>query len=196
MAATVMNTFFLVRHGQDEDNARLLINGRRDTELTELGRQQAAEVAAKLPPVGIATVYASPLRRSKQTAQIIAMQLGIPEIRVDPDLIERDYGSLTGAPASDIPRIASRVLVVDRFRYVIEAPGVESYPDLWARAGRVLRRIRTEPSETSVLIVAHNEINKMIRANFYNTPWEQELQLPPLDYCQVLALNGTGGELQ
>jgi broad specificity phosphatase PhoE len=183
-----MNTLFLVRHGQDEDNARHLINGRRDTELTEVGRTQAAEVATQLPSVGVSTIYASPLRRAQQTAEIVAQHLGIQEIRLDPDLIERDYGSLTGVPASAIEQIATRVVVVDRFRYVIEAPAVESYPDLWARAGRVLHRIRNRHPETSILIVAHNEINKMIRANFYNTSWEQEIQLPPLAYCQVLIL--------
>jgi hypothetical protein len=40
-----------------------------------------------------------------------------------------------------------------------------------------------------VLIVAHNEIGKMIRASFENRHWEQELYQPPLDYCQLLVFH-------
>ncbi|MEK9201702.1 MAG: phosphoglycerate mutase family protein [Patescibacteria group bacterium] len=44
-----MSKIFLVRHGQDLDNATGILNGKRDTELTELGREQVRKVAEKLP---------------------------------------------------------------------------------------------------------------------------------------------------
>jgi broad specificity phosphatase PhoE len=191
-----MKSLFLVRHGQDEDNARHHINGRRDTELTELGRTQASTIAAQLSSIRITTVYTSPLRRSRQTADIIAAHLGIQDIREDSDLIEREYGILTGVSVSEIRQIATRVLLIDQFQHVLEAPGVETYSDLWARAGRVLERIGKRHSQDFVLIVAHNEINKMIRAKFCNTSWEQELQLPPMQNCEVIALDGAGAEPQ
>ena len=64
-----MGNLFIVRHGQDEDNANLTLNGRRDKPLTELGRQQAKTVATKLKNHQIDVIYSSPLKRAFETAQ-------------------------------------------------------------------------------------------------------------------------------
>ena len=179
---------FLVRHGQDLDNAQSLINGRRDTPLTELGRTQALAAAEQLRSEVISCVYTSPLQRATQTASIISEKLGTAELHVEPDLIERDYGVLTGRSPDDIPAHASNIFVLNDFRYVIDAPGVEDYTHLWTRAGDVLRRIQNRHVGQRVLIVAHNEVIKMMRANFYRKSWEDELRLPPVNNCEVIAL--------
>jgi broad specificity phosphatase PhoE len=178
----------LVRHGQDQDNARFLINGRRDAELTEMGKLQASDAARILRTTAISRAYTSPLTRARQTASIITDILGIAEAQVDADLIERDYGVLTGRPASEIPVYATRVIESHGFKYVIEAPGVESYPQLWARAGNFLQRMHKQHGGEAVLVVAHNQIAKMIRANFSGAPWEDELRRPPLANGEVIAL--------
>ena len=179
---------FLVRHGQDLDNAQSLINGRRDTPLTELGRTQALAAAEQLRSEVISCVYTSPLQRATQTASIISEKLGTAELHVEPDLIERDYGVLTGRSPDDIPVHASNIFVLNDFRYVIDSPGVEDYTRLWTRAGDALRRIQNRHVGQRVLIVAHNEVIKMMRANFYGKSWEDELRLPPLNNCEVIAL--------
>jgi len=177
-----------VRHGQDLDNSRGLINGRRDTPLSEVGRTQAVRVAEQLRPEGINCVYSSPLQRATQTASIIAERLGVAEIDVESDLIERDYGVLTGRPVADIPLHASNIFVLNDFRYVIDSPGVEDYTRLWTRAGDALRRIQHRHAGQRVLVVAHNEVIKMMRANFYGKSWEDELRLSPVNNCEVIAL--------
>ena len=179
---------FLVRHGQDLDNAHSLINGRRDTPLTELGRTQALAAAEQLRSEVISCVYASPLQRATQTASIISEKLGIAELHVESDLIERNYGILTGRSPDDIPVHTSNIFVLNDFRYVIDSPGVEPYTRLWTRAGDALRRIQNRHVGQRVLIVAHNEVIKMMRANFYGKSWEDELRLPPLNNCEVIAL--------
>jgi broad specificity phosphatase PhoE len=178
----------LVRHGQDQDNARFLINGRRDTELTEIGKVQASDAAQALRSTAISRAYTSPLTRARQTASIIANMLGIAEPQVDSDLIERDYGILTGRPASEIPIHATRFIESYGFKYVIEAPGMESYAEVWQRAGSFLQRISTQHGGETVLVVAHNDIAKMIRANFSGAPWEDELRRPPLANGEIIAL--------
>jgi len=179
---------FLIRHGQDHDNARSLINGRRDTELTEVGKVQASDAARGLRSAAISCAYTSPLKRARQTASIVAAALGIPEPQVDSDLIERDYGILTGRPAAEIPVHAIRFTEAHGFKYVIEAPGIESYAEVWKRAGRFLQRISQQYPDERVLVVAHNEIAKMIRANFSGESWEDELRRPPLANGEVIAL--------
>jgi probable phosphoglycerate mutase len=178
----------LVRHGEDADNAANLINGRRDPPLTDRGIQQAVDVAAKLFSADIGVVYTSPLERARRTAEIICQRLGRLQLQVDEDLIERDYGILTGKPPSDIPALATRTLASNGFQYVIAAPGAEDYLDLWIRAGNVLNKVLDGHSGRAILIVAHNEIIKMMRANFENRSWETELQLPPLRYCEMVTL--------
>ena len=179
---------FLIRHGQDHDNACSLINGRRDTELSEVGKVQASDAARALRSAAISCAYTSPLTRARQTASIVAAVLGIAEPRVDSDLIERDYGILTGRPVSEIPVHATRLIEAHGFKYVIEAPGIESYAEVWKRAGRFLQRISQQYPDGRVLVVAHNEIAKMIRANFSGATWEDELRRPPLANGEVIAL--------
>lgn len=179
---------FLLRHGQDLDNARSLINGWRDGPLSELGKTQALASAEELRSASISCIYTSPLRRAHQTASIISRTLGIGEVRVEAGLIERDYGILTGKPVADIPIHARETLVSNGFRYVIDSPGVESYGLLWTRAGDTLRKIERRHADQAVLIVAHNEVIKMMRSNFLGQSWKDELRRPPIDYCQVIAL--------
>jgi broad specificity phosphatase PhoE len=179
---------FLVRHGQDLDNSRSLVNGRRDTGLTESGRKQALILAQSLRSKEIDLIYSSPLQRARETAAIISQELAIAEVHVEDGLIEREYGILTGRPTSEIESLARSVSLSHGFRYVIDSEGIEDYLSLWTRAGRVLAGIRSRhPSET-VLIVAHNEIIKMIRANFEEKPWQEEIQRPPLSNCEVIHL--------
>ena len=87
----------LVRHGQTTLNAQGRLVGRLDPPLTELGRAQAAAVAAMVGPV--ARVIASPLSRAVDTA--LAFGAGQPEI--DERWIEMDYGDFDGMPFADVP---------------------------------------------------------------------------------------------
>jgi broad specificity phosphatase PhoE len=86
----------VVRHGRTAANASGLLLGRADPELDELGRRQAAAIAAVLPPID--RVVASPLRRAQQTAAAF----GLP-IETDERWIELDYGEWDGRPIGDVP---------------------------------------------------------------------------------------------
>lgn len=66
-----MLKIYLVRHGQNKDNAEGILNGHRDEPLTEIGVAQAYEIADKVKSTGIVfdRVYASPLQRAYKTAE-------------------------------------------------------------------------------------------------------------------------------
>ena len=76
-----MTTIYLVQHGDKER-----VPG--DPGLTELGRGQAAVTARWLQGMGLHTLYSSPLRRARETAEPIARAAGLP-VRVDSRLRER-----------------------------------------------------------------------------------------------------------
>ncbi len=179
---------FLVRHGQDTDNAAAVLNGHRDTELTELGRQQARTTAGKLKGKGIDIVYSSPLRRAYDTARIIANVLGVDEVIADSHLIERDFGVLTGKPVANIPNYASERLQTEGVNYFLEAEGAENFPTLLERGRTILHEIKERHPGKSVLIVTHGDIGKMIRTAHEGWTWEEGLRTPYFDNTGVLEL--------
>lgn len=88
-----MTNIYIVRHGQNEDNANKILNGHRDMPLTEIGINQAKELAEmiKKSEIKIDKIYSSPLKRAYQTGEAIAdaLHLDAPE-KLDL-LIERDF---------------------------------------------------------------------------------------------------------
>jgi len=184
-----MSKIFLVRHGQDTDNAAGILNGRRDTELSELGREQARKVAEKLRDNEVQIIYTSPLKRVYETARIIGTVLGIDKIIADEHLIEREFGILTGKPVSDIPKYANKILVTDRVNYFLEVEGAEDFPTLIERGKKILNEIRERHTNKNILIVTHGDIGKMIRAAYHGWTWEQGLKTPYFDNTEVLELS-------
>src|SRR5436309_8138951 len=90
----------LVRHGQSEWNAVGRWQGQADPPLTDLGRQQARAAAHSLGSLD--AVFASDLQRATETAVIVAAQLGIGPVVLDPDLRERDAGEWSGLTRDEI----------------------------------------------------------------------------------------------
>jgi broad specificity phosphatase PhoE len=138
----------LVRHGQSEWNAEGRWQGQADPPLTDLGRLQAREAARALGTVD--AVWASDLQRAVETATIIADQLGVGPVVVDPDLRERDAGEFSGLTR---PEIAARFPgYLDDGR---RPPGWEPDESLVARALRALHAIAAEVPGGDVLVITH-----------------------------------------
>ena len=96
-----MTTFYIIRHGQSEANAKGILQGSQiDTPLTELGRSQAQVTLSKLGTDNFDAIYASPLLRAAQTATIIGGS--DKTITFDPRLKEYDYGTWDGEIEADI----------------------------------------------------------------------------------------------
>ncbi len=173
-----MSTFYLARHGQDQDNAEKILNGHRDRPLTLLGRHQATELAAKIKAAGIKFdfVYTSPLHRAMETAQIITQQMDLPEPIKLAGLIERDFGIMTGRPQAEImTRCAPDIVRAEKITYFLSPAGAETFPDLIKRAKQVLNFLTARHPEDAVLIVTHGDFGKMLYAAFYNKPWQDVL---------------------
>ena len=162
-----MTTLILVRHGETDWNRDRRIQGSTDIPLNDAGRQQAREAAAALheqlaadAPV---VVVSSDLSRARETAQIIAGELGIRVSRLYPDLRERAYGEAEGISAEEF---------LSRWGdwHSAEVPGAEPWPDLRRRGLRALRRVvrdarrETAPVAASVIVVTHGAmIRELIR---------------------------------
>lgn len=104
-----MTNIYIVRHGQNEDNANGILNGHRDLPLTQLGIDQAKELAQSIKEadIHINKAYSSPLQRAYITGKIITDNLGIDAPEKMDILIERDFGIMTGKLIKDIERLCS-----------------------------------------------------------------------------------------
>ena len=89
----------LVRHGETDENVKGIIQGQLDTDLNSFGQLQAHLTGQYLSKTRIDEVYASPLKRARDTALLIAKEhkQKQPLIYSDDRLMERYFGSLQGA---------------------------------------------------------------------------------------------------
>lgn len=148
-------TLVLVRHGEIAANAARIWHGSTDSELTDLGHEQAGRTALHLSqrrPQPVA-LYTSPLSRTRATAARIGEHLGL-DPRIEPGLAEYGIGELEGESYADLAR-------VHRFFERIASdpgfapPGGESPRQLIARVGDALRRIALAHRGEQVVVVSH-----------------------------------------
>jgi len=90
-----------VRHGTTTLNVQNRYRGRRDVPLDVQGYQDAVDAARELSPVGLSAVYTGPLRRTIATAQIIADEARVPDLRILHGLNNVDYGAWEGLTAEE-----------------------------------------------------------------------------------------------
>lgn len=194
-----MLKIYLARHGQNEDNANGILNGHRDLPLTQAGIDQADEVANKIKEAGLVFdgVFSSPLSRAYKTAKIISEVNGFSKPQVLNELIERDFGSMTGADQSRIEELcAPDIIKTETVTYFLSSEGAETFPDLLKRAGLLLEKITQEYPDGNVLLVTHGDFGKMIYAQYYQLNWEEVLTLFHFGNSELLLLSpdSTAGE--
>ncbi|MCX2163363.1 histidine phosphatase family protein [Corynebacterium auriscanis] len=91
----------LIRHGQTEYNATGRMQGQLDTELSEVGREQARAAAEVLAGWAVSRVIASDLERAEETARILAEPWGV-DVETDQRLRETDLGAWQGASHKEV----------------------------------------------------------------------------------------------
>ena len=92
---------YLIRHGTTTMNVENRYRGRRDIPLDAQGYQDAVDAARQLSKVGLTAVYTGPLRRTIATAQIIADESRVPDLRILHGLNNVDYGAWEGMTAEE-----------------------------------------------------------------------------------------------
>ncbi len=154
------STLVLIRHAHvvtNEGGPSDRMCGWFDPPLSPRGREQAAGLRTRLaaePPA--AALYASPLRRAKQTARAVAGVLGLrPHLLKS--LREIHCGSLDGLPLAEIqsrhPELwqANLAQADEMFCW----PGGESYHAFRSRVLRAVRRIAAAHPGQRIVIVTH-----------------------------------------
>ena len=157
-----------LRHGQTDWNARNLVQGRTDIPLNEIGRGQARAQAEALashePPVDI--IYASPLLRAKETAEIIQSPLGVP-LRFDGRLVELCFGKLEGVHRTQLQSGSAIGHLAARGEAECLRQGAETFSSLYERVGGFLDELTALHAGQCVLVVAHGGVGRMVHWCFH-----------------------------
>ncbi|MCZ8186644.1 MAG: histidine phosphatase family protein [Beijerinckiaceae bacterium] len=178
-----MTTIYFVRHGETDWNREGRLQGRTDTDLNPRGRAQAKAVAETLRlaveadfgagALAALPVYASPLKRTRQTADLLLEALAVPGLApgLEPRLAEIGFGHWEGRTW---PEIRARDPINhrdrERDRWHFAPPGGESYAGVAERVGGWLAE-----SPRPCCVVSHGGVARVMMHLLAGLPAEQVL---------------------
>jgi broad specificity phosphatase PhoE len=166
----------MLRHGQTEWNAGNRMQGQLDTELSELGRDQAvaaAEVLAKRHPL---LIVSSDLRRAYDTAVVLTERTGSPLV-VDGRLRETHLGDWQGMTHGEVDAVAPGARVAWRNDATWAPHGGESRVDVARRSVPLIAELvdsqsdwGADESDRPVVLVAHGGLIAGLTARLLGLP--------------------------
>ncbi|WP_455640089.1 histidine phosphatase family protein [Parabacteroides sp.] len=157
-------SLILSRHGETEENIRHIMQGQMPGHLSELGKQQAEQLADLLEKEDIDVIVCSDLARSYDTAMAVAHRKGLEPVAT-PLLREMDWGIYTGKVANEM-----------NFKNLPES--VESIEALYKRAGDFLQFLQTNFAGKRILAIGHGGFNRAIIVRIEKRQPEDILSLP------------------
>ena len=156
-----MKELYFIRHGQTEWNAIRRMQGQWNSDLTELGREQADINGRFLATLGIDYLVASPLDRTRQTADIINQHLEL-DINYDGRIMEWHCGDWSGELWDDVSIKWPKEFAAwqeDQFNY--PGPNGENYPDMIKRTSPFLDEVFAS-QHSRIAIVSHGMIGRVM----------------------------------
>jgi len=157
-----MTTFYLVRHGDTAWNREWRYRGQVDLPLDAIGIAQARATADALAGAQLSAVFASPLKRAFNTAELIANRAGLTA-RPLPDLLDINYGAWQGLTRAEAqaatPELFARWASAP---HLVRFPDGESLDDVRARAMRGLLGVAELYPNGRVCLVGHMIVNGVL----------------------------------
>jgi|TARA_B110000967_G_C18862863_1_gene550995 broad specificity phosphatase PhoE len=156
-----LKELYFIRHGQTEWNAIRRMQGQWNSDLTELGREQADINGRFLATLGIDYLVASPLDRTRQTADIINQHLEL-DINYDGRIMEWHCGDWSGELWDDVSIKWPKEFAAwqeDQFNY--PGPNGENYPDMIKRTSPFLDEVFAS-QHSRIAIVSHGMIGRVM----------------------------------
>ncbi|HXG06510.1 MAG TPA: histidine phosphatase family protein [Nitrososphaera sp.] len=146
-----------MRHGQAENNVTRTLVGRHiESHLTDQGRMQVIDTAKQLKNIVIDKIYASPVIRTTETAQIVGDILGM-DYEIDERLYEIELGKLVGMNYEEVTKKYGDLF----FRFysehdpVLDSFGVEPFSSVKQRVKSLLDDVLERHEDDNVLMVTH-----------------------------------------
>jgi broad specificity phosphatase PhoE len=192
MSSTHTNTLYLVRHGENLANITKEFSYKLvDYPLTPKGVLQAEQTAEFFKSLAIDAVYTSPLKRARETAEIIARPHGLPVTSVE-EFREVHVGDLELMPPTEAAWRLHDQVVGEWARGNIEVrfPGGENFRELVERSRRGLLEVTHGRAGQSIIVAAHGGILTGIVRNFCANA-SNDLPLASMHNCAITEIELT-----
>ena len=179
-----MTLLYLARHGETEDNARLIFQGQSGKGLNARGRAQAQRLAERMRKARVTTLVASDLERAEETARIVGLACDVVH-SVDVDLREVDVGSWTGKSHEEIAELYPEEWSAWSAGVDLRRGGGETYAELAARVERAVLRIAAMGARDPILVVSHGGAIKSYVAKMLGVSAEGLRALAGVGNCSL-----------
>ncbi len=180
---------YLFRHTQTEDNVNRVFSGsRRNPKLTPLGQKQAQELAQKLKNKEIDLFISPPLLRCSQTLKPLQQYFPHTPYIQKKELVERDYGDLTGKNKLEIMKLNPEQATLWRRGWDTPPPNGESIKQVWeGRIKQFCLSLETQMKKETINVAysGTNNTVRLIRMYFEKLSIEKMLTIenPYADYA-------------
>jgi broad specificity phosphatase PhoE len=147
----------LLRHGQTALSIESRFSGLgSDPELTAEGREQARVAGERLTAHDFDAIITSPLRRARQTAEVVsAIVAGGGAPVVEDGMRETDFGAWEGLTFAEVGRKWKDELAAWLADPSVAPPGGESFVDTDKRVGEAIEGLREQYPGQRLLVVSH-----------------------------------------
>ncbi len=164
-----MGLIIFLRHGQARNNTERVLAGRASgIPLTEKGVKQANDIGRFLKSFNISHIYASPIERAKNTAEIVGSHIGLGTT-IDERLYELEMGKFSGMPYDELFEKHGNVfLKFYEGHPTIEENGVETFAEVRKRVLDMVDYASKKHQEQNVLFVTHMDPIKAMISNILN----------------------------
>jgi probable phosphoglycerate mutase len=154
----------LARHAVTAQTGPLLSGRAPGIDLSEEGKAQAAALGERLSRLPVAAVYASPIERTMQTAQAVAVHHRL-DVRTLEGVLEADYGEWTGQKLADLAK-TDLWKVVQRTPSRASFPGGEALAAMQTRMVAALDAVVAAHPGQLVVVVSHADPIKAAIAQY------------------------------
>lgn len=152
-----MQVLYLIRHAETGFNRLGRVQGHTESTLSRLGVEQAKRIASRLDYVEFVAVYASPAKRTMQTARL-AFDPAL-EIQMREGLREINLGKWEGEKATTLRRRYPREVELWFHKpSAVRIPGAETVAQFRRRVARAMDAIRAEHASGEIAIVTHGGV--------------------------------------
>ena len=155
---------YVTRHGETDWNLYGKVQGKADMTLNSKGIEQAKETMEKLKEENIDFIICSPLKRARQTAEIINSEKNI-SIIFDERISERDFGEMEGMHKEDFDFQAFW-----NYKKNVNYEKAENIRVFFNRIFLFLEDIKKKYKDKNILLVTHGGVSIAINCCFNGIP--------------------------
>ena len=182
----------LVRHGAHDQLGRILSGRAPGVGLSGEGREQVRMLGRRLANAGIDAILTSPSQRTRETAGILAEEIG-PGPRISDLLDEIDFGHWSGKPFSDLeadPDWRSW----NQHRDVARTPGGETMKDVAGRLVAQIEQLCRDQDGRTIALVSHSDVIKAGVCHYLGIPFQHvfDFEIDPASVTTIVADQSTG----